>query len=332
MIYHDIFFRKVYISILHRIIMQRKVIKQGNGTLTITLPKKWTEKISLKPGSEINLDEKGNSLIISTGSSNKPKNISIDVTGMCRTMIVLLIQSLYIEGYNTISITTKDTKIKNNLRNEISSISAVIHEAISYLIGMEITSCQQGRYEIQSIAADTEEKFEVIVRRIFLLMMEEFDSFLNGARNKDKTTMKSISPQYVNITRFINYALRLLNKFGHNKTHSYFVLINFLNKINNIIKNYAGFLVNESPKMNLSKKACNIIQEVKEAFDLFYAASHPYNISKINEIQNNRDLFKRRFYQQYNNLTKNDLVVVGGFVQIYDIILDLSEFEMSLEL
>ena len=37
--------------------MKRKIIKQGNNTLTITLPKNWTEKKNIKAGDEIELSE-----------------------------------------------------------------------------------------------------------------------------------------------------------------------------------------------------------------------------------------------------------------------------------
>ena len=39
--------------------MKRKVIKQGNGTLTITLPKGWTEEIGLEGGDEVEIEADG---------------------------------------------------------------------------------------------------------------------------------------------------------------------------------------------------------------------------------------------------------------------------------
>ena len=44
--------------------MKRKVIKQGNGTLKITLPKQWTREVGLKGGDEIDVGEDGKNIVI----------------------------------------------------------------------------------------------------------------------------------------------------------------------------------------------------------------------------------------------------------------------------
>ncbi len=47
--------------------MKRKIIKQGNDTLTITLPRMWCDKFGVKAGDEVNVEENDNSLIWNSG-------------------------------------------------------------------------------------------------------------------------------------------------------------------------------------------------------------------------------------------------------------------------
>jgi len=44
--------------------MKRRVIKQGNNTLTITLPRKWASSANIKAGDELDIIEEGDNLKI----------------------------------------------------------------------------------------------------------------------------------------------------------------------------------------------------------------------------------------------------------------------------
>jgi len=61
--------------------MKRKIIKQGHNTLTMTLPSEWVKKLNLKAGDEIDLNEKGGSLMVNGKQNNENKSTTIDITG-----------------------------------------------------------------------------------------------------------------------------------------------------------------------------------------------------------------------------------------------------------
>jgi len=52
--------------------MKRKIVQHGSSSLTITLPIKWVEKFGLKKGGELNVEENGPTLLISTGGRRLP--------------------------------------------------------------------------------------------------------------------------------------------------------------------------------------------------------------------------------------------------------------------
>lgn len=312
--------------------MRRRIIKQGHNTLTVSLPRKWCSNHALKEGEEIEVGEKGNCLILSKETYKGTGNVSVDITGLDRSTIILLMQSLYIYGYDLMTITTKDTKAKYYMENKDINISAIINDAVGRLIGAEIISSSLSSYKIQVITDDSKEKFSVVLRRVFRLIIELFDLFIEGIRKKDKTMIEAIEFKHLSARKFANYALRLLNKFGHeeaDKTTFYFAIITFLNKICEIIKNFAGHTIREG-SLKLSKKCSDMIEEIRNAFNSYYESFYKYDTKQISELHKNRDLFKNRLYiEKYKTFSKDEIFILGAFTQIYDILLDLNELRMA---
>lgn len=312
--------------------MRRKIIRQGHNTFTVSLPIRWCEGHGLKEGQEIDINEKGECLILSKEAYRGTGEISVDVSGLDRSTIIMLIESLYTYGYDKIIVTTKDSKAKWHMFDRDFTVSSVIHYTTNMLIGAEIVSSSKNRFEIAVMTEDSREKFDMTLRRVFLLIMELYDAFLEGVRKKDKNLTDAIDLQHANIMKFVNYALRLLNKFGHedaDKTTFYFSIINYLNRAERIPKNITGYVVNH---LNNSKKACDIIEEIFGEFGDYYGAFYKYDVKKISAITIKRDALKNKiFHEEYKNLGKDDIFVLSCFSNILDEILGLCELRMAIE-
>lgn len=320
--------------------MRRKIIRQGHNTLTVSLPRKWCDNHELKEGNEIEVDEKGNCLILSKEAFRGAGQVTVDVTGLDSSSIRLLVQSLYTYGYDIIVITTKEEMTERHLADTKISVASVMNHIVNVLVGAELVSSAGNSYRIEVITEDSREKFDTILRRIFLLINEMFDVLNEAIKNGDKSMMESIAYKYNNVKRFANYALRLLNKFGYedaDKTTFYFTIINFLSKIIEIIKHYSGdvmgggiFLLNKKLPIALSRKAADLIVEVADLFKLYGETFYKYDLHKVSEIHRKRDLFKIKVYQGYESLTKGEIFVVLSLLPITDIMLDLIELRMAI--
>ena len=308
------------------------MVKQGRNTLTLSLPRKWCERNKLSEGEEIDVLEKGDHLLLSKELSRGRGDVRIDVTRLDRSTIILLILSLYRYGYDKITVTSKQNTVKYYLHNRDVSISSVVQDAVTRLIGAEITSTSKGSYKIEVITEDSREKFDIVLRRIFLLISEMFEGFLEGIKKKDQILMEEVALQHVNIKKFINYARRLLNKFGYKdaeKTTFYFATVTFLGKIDEMIKNFTGFVLDEK-HVHFSKKLFSLLEEIKNSVKMFYESFYKYDVNQIGQMHKKRDLFKRRLYKDYNKFSKDDLFVISTMMQIFDVLLDLSEFRMAI--
>ena len=83
--------------------MERKLIKQGGGGLTIYVPKKWIDTRKLKEGDEVSIIEKENSLLISA-VKKKEESSEITINDKNKKDLIPIITHLYRAGIDKIPI------------------------------------------------------------------------------------------------------------------------------------------------------------------------------------------------------------------------------------
>ena len=93
--------------------MKRRVIPQGNSTLTITLPRNWTKEMGINAGDELEVQVSGSSLLINTQQKKIKKTISINVDGLERLALAKFLNVCFEQGYDTITLTYSKSKISS---------------------------------------------------------------------------------------------------------------------------------------------------------------------------------------------------------------------------
>ena len=99
---------------------QRKLIKLGNSSFAIALPKAWIDKSGLKKGDKIFLEENGNGElnVTSSPSKNNNKEITVDVNNKDLSSIKREIRAAYIRGYDILKIDgAKERSTRTNIKN-----------------------------------------------------------------------------------------------------------------------------------------------------------------------------------------------------------------------
>ncbi len=313
--------------------MKRKVIKQGHNTLTITLPKVWVNEQSIQAGSEIEVTNHGDHLKISNLQTTRAKEtVSSDVSNLDRTSIILLIQAFYRFGYDTINIQTNKIKSVHHRKNCDVTVSYVIHNTINRLIGSELISSTSTSFSIKKITEESKDEFDTVLRRIFLLLKEEMNVFIKGIKNKDSEVLQTIEFHHINIKKFINFCLRLLNKFGHDddkKSSFYFSLILYLSKIEDFIKNASRYITKS--KLHLTPKSVEVIKQISQVMDQFYELFYSFDLKKVEAFIKSREDIRIDFFKELNQFSKHDLIIIGGLLQIPELILDMAELRIALE-
>ena len=276
--------------------MQRKVIKQGHNTFTVTLPSKWAHDQGITAGSELDVVEQGNSLVIGTNKSNGGLGaVEIDITGLPNSLLWRLISAAYRAGYDEIHINyegmTSDKahysefsyditdwfykgELPKGKMNKLTPLEA-IQALVNRFIGVEITDQRPNYVIVKQFGEISYHEFGNALRRMFMLTMTMGKDILNVLETNDRAALQGIHMMDTNLDRFEDYCLRVLNVKGYEeykKTPTMYTTIFNLELIGDEYKRIAQHVLSENVKYSQSHlKFFNLINEQFQLyFDLFY--------------------------------------------------------------
>ncbi len=311
---------------------QRKLIQHGKSSLTMAIPSKWISKHGLKKGDSVYVKPEGNKVIISAGKGVDIGKISVDVTKLDRTSIYLYIQSLYRFGYDEIEVTSAKSTAKHHRRGKEARLGAIANMIVNRCIGMEIIDQEEKRIVFKHILKEQQEDFKIILRRALLLMNECALTLLEGIVEKNKGKLDSVEDYHDNINKFINYCLRLLNKYGYpdvKKTSMYFHIIASIDKIVDIFKYNARPIIKYNKPF--SPITIKIWEQVNKSVRAYYDLFFNFDLQIVNALSENRDNVKNMIEQASDTIPSKELLFLNNMKQVLELLLDLTEFRMGLE-
>ena len=290
--------------------MKRKVIKQGGGGFTVYLPKKWADKKGLKPGDQIDIKETGTALTLDTEVKER-KQTSIEITEENRADIKNILTHLYRRGFDIIIITNTDKE----LQDEIKAITNNI------LLGFEITEKQEKSCKIENISEPTEEKYDVLLRRVFLIIKETQRIVNNDFENNKFRSMKEIEEFRDQQDRYILFCRRILTRerFEIENPSLEWELLTFLMHIE-----HAYYYLYQYASKNQLKKNKNILElleHLEEYFQLYYNAYYKKDIRSIHKINQLRNKYQfGKCYQYLEQSKSNDTIALSYIRELFRLI------------
>ena len=177
-----------------------------------------------------------------------------------------------------------------------------------------------------------EEDFKLVLRRIFLLLIETADSLLEGVKANNRLAIEAVEEKHDNINKFVNYCLRLLNKYGYpdvKKTCFYYHIIASIDKIADIIKYNARDM--QAYKPLLRPETVRLWTSVNRSIRLYYELFYDFSLEKVNALSSNRDAVKTGLTQCLKKIPAEEVLFLTNMKQILEILLDLTEYRMGLE-
>jgi phosphate uptake regulator len=183
--------------------MIRKIIKQGKGAYTITLPKKWVEENQLNENGEINIEEKENSLIIQ--NLKEPiiniKKIKLNLEKGLKENYRSLIASLYRTGYDEIHLELEETLQIAELEKTINSI-----------FGLELFIIDKKNCLIKSIYDNEKTQVKLHVTRIIFSIETMQKIIMDDIKEKKLDSYSEIQEIRNNILKQRDLILRIIKK------------------------------------------------------------------------------------------------------------------------
>ena len=251
----------------------RRLIKFGNSSYIVSLPREWIDKNGLKKGDLVFLQEGESNEIVLFPKEKKAvpegdKKIEIDITNRQMDDIKREITSAYINNFNMMSIKGKDLKQKTNN----------IKEIIQPLTGLEILEQSQKEIIIKDFLDVETISPKKMIRRIdntIRSMFEDLKTGLKDAKMKSNIVDEIVSEdQGINklyflvmkITKIGMNSKELMKSFGmnYNELSSAEWLAMNLEYIGDDLKRIARFLAKvrlNSRQKAYFENACNLIEK-----------------------------------------------------------------------
>jgi len=246
--------------------MKRKVIKQGHNTLTITLPKKWTQKNNVNPGDELELTESDREIVVSSKSKSKQQKAEVKVMKPNR-LVSRHIFNLYRRGVDEISILYDDPIIIQD-----------IYSYMPLLMGFEIISQGKNRTLIRNIMTLNESEYKNSMRRYLLMTKSLAEETLDAVSKNQVDKYCGIMELEKVQNRLYMFLCRAINKQGIVKYPTLEYM--FIQRIEDIADDYkyiARYL-NEIGGMKVSRPILKMLANVNKMLEHLYQFYYKYDI------------------------------------------------------
>ncbi len=241
--------------------------------MMISLPANWVRQNNLDKGDEIDIEQADKDLIISTEvKKGEKKQITIQINNENKQDIKNILTHVYRKGFDKIIIKGINSDILKEIRNTTNQL----------LLGFELTQRNKNQYIIENISEPTEQKYELILQRIFSVIKETQDLIVQDFEQGKFQNIKEIEEIRNQQDKFILFCRRLLVKEKLEKnTVLQWELLTFLMHIQH--NYYYLYKYAEKNKIK-NKKITEMLSKLKEYFELFEQAFDKKSIAFIHKI------------------------------------------------
>ena len=245
----------------------RRLVKAGQASHTISLPKEWLDKHKLKKGDLVYLYEKGEKDLLITPESKADeavpaKEIVIPVDGKELSTLQREITSAYINNYNTIMLSG------DSITDKTKDIRRMLHD----FVALEVAEQNAKSIVAKDLLNIKEISVEKTLRRMDMLVRSMIQDSLASLDNPSLAQSVAVRDYEVNRAYFLlmrllkgafsNRALADFLQLSNDKVLSYYYLTINLENFADCAKHLADYLAKEKKK---DKIKC-ILDDVEKGY------------------------------------------------------------------
>lgn len=180
--------------------MQRKIVKQGAATMTMSLPASWVKAHHLRHGDSVHVEETKNLLIVAPEEQNVKKQTTLTFQHTSAAYIRNALVAVYRDGYDTITV-------RFTHEDDYQMILETIKEQF---IGFDMVRKGNSVCVLENVTEPTIDHFETIFKKVFYnssLMISQTEERLKG-----KTSFSEYPDVMIRIHQYDNFCRRILTK------------------------------------------------------------------------------------------------------------------------
>ena len=187
----------------------RRIQLTGKSTYIVSLPRRWVEDVRLGKGETLTIiPQQDKTLLLVPKNVKKPEKPTaetIEVTSKDNpNSIIRKVVALYLIGYNTIHITTKEERIPSVQRNMVKEFVR------RKLVGTEIVSDSRNGVALQVLLGYPELSVGDALRRMVIIAISMHRDAINALKNKNVDLAEEIIRMDDEVDRFNFYIIRQL--------------------------------------------------------------------------------------------------------------------------
>ncbi len=248
----------------------------------LSLPRKWTKKIGLKKGDEVEIQEKDQSLVIAPSTTVwEAERYAIDISKL-HPLINFGLSALFIRGIDELEITS----------TEPAYIEKLQEKPISQFIGYEIIEQSKNRCLVKDLSGSQTVDYHSLFRRIFLLLISQGEEIIKAVEEQRHDISHVVSID-LNINRFCFHCMRMLNKYGYTEyrhTPTMFHLVALMEDLGDTFKDMADHIaknkVTFTPQQTGVMKRCyQLLKDYQPLFFRFDAQQAALLDSRYRKLQ-----------------------------------------------
>jgi len=334
--------------------MQRKVIKQGHNTFTVTLPTKWASAQGVVAGSEVDVVEQGNSLVVCTDRNNSGLGaVEIDITGLPNSLLWRLISATYRAGYDEIHINYEglandkehfsefsyditDWFYKGELpKGKMSKLTPLeaIQALVNRFIGVEITDQRPNYVIVKQFGEISYNEFGNALRRMFMLTLAMGKDILTALEKNDYATLQGIHLMDTNLDRFEDYCLRVLNVKGYEdykKTPAIYTTIFTLELLGDEYKRISQHILSKNA-IKYSSANLKFFEAINDQFKAYYELFYSPKREKAIKIFENDAELSATVKKLFPKSTNEEKELLHHLKKISRFVISLTELAIDLK-
>ena len=279
--------------------MKRKVIKQGNGTLTITLPKNWTDEIGLEGGDEVEIEVEGKMLaVMSSGEAHIDKK-EIDMAGN-EWSAARLVSAAYKQGADEVDVVFSDRAALKKIQKEVKD-----HLMTFEIVDQGMKSCR-----IKSLATEHYDDFDKMLAKSFQVGLSLAKNSLEHIKAGQFGELDELIALEKANNRFTSFCQRLIIKKGYATKRKGVFMYLLLWQLEKVVDNYKYLVQHVSVKRKkLSPAVMKLYSEINDYFDSFYHLFYKKDLKKMKSFASSKDKHVNKCYELLAD-KKNDPIVL----------------------
>lgn len=257
--------------------MKRKLIKQANSAYTLTLPIGWVRANGLSEKNELEVLEKGKSLLITNEDSMSVKKTKLDASNLGEISFYQYLSSIFAAGFDEVEIVSE------------KDISSRVIRAINSLIGYALVSQEGNSWVVKDIGGTGNVDLDEIFKRVFQSVLLFYNSSLEDVFGKSSETHQGLDARDAEVNKLCLYLQRAINKMSYPDPIKGRLLYTYSYGLENIGDSILRFwrtnIIGKTKKPSDLKGLANLTKEVLEkTFDLYYRFN-PLDVEKIRSLK-----------------------------------------------